>query len=199
MTLRKSAPAALLALLALLAVAFSAGAGAGTAPARDIARQDVGQMQAHNLPGPMTKEFEARREAAVEAKLRGEAPGKVVRLGKNKYVELGREKTDPVFVVIAEFGNARHASFCDAGRHRPGAGRSRVRSRPTGRRRRSTGRSTTRSRSRTARSTTRRCGSPTTTSATTRTCTSTAWRSTSSTSRRTATRSWRPATRCTAG
>ena len=113
MTLRKSAPAALLALLALLAVAFSAGAGAGTAPARDIARQDVGQMQAHNLPGPMTKEFEARREAAVEAKLRGEAPGTVVRLGKNKYVELGREKTDPVFVVIAEFGNTRHASFCD--------------------------------------------------------------------------------------
>ena len=71
-------------------------------------------MQAHNLPGPMTKEFEARREAAVEAKLRGEAPGKVVRLGKNKFVELAREKTDPVFVVIAEFGNARHSSFCDA-------------------------------------------------------------------------------------
>ena len=71
-------------------------------------------MQAHNLPGPMTKEFEARREAAVEAKLRGEAPGKVVRLGKNKFFELGREKTDPVFVIIAEFGNARHSSFCDA-------------------------------------------------------------------------------------
>ena len=112
MRFRTFAPAALLALLALLAVAFSAGAGAGTAPATP--RQDAGQSHAHNLPGPMTKEFEARREAAVEAKLRGEAPGKVVRLGKNKFFELGRDKTDPVFVIIAEFGNARHSSFCDA-------------------------------------------------------------------------------------
>ncbi|MGH3080684.1 MAG: immune inhibitor A domain-containing protein [Gaiellaceae bacterium] len=67
----------------------------------------------HNLPGPMTKEMEARREAAIELKLHGDAKGDVVRLGKNKYVELGRLKTDPVFVVIAEFGNARHSSFCD--------------------------------------------------------------------------------------
>lgn len=48
-------------------------------------------------------------------KLHGDARGNVVRLGKNKYVELGRLKTDPVFVIIAEFGNNRHASFCDAG------------------------------------------------------------------------------------
>ncbi|HEY9379227.1 MAG TPA: immune inhibitor A domain-containing protein [Jiangellaceae bacterium] len=111
---RWSAPAAVLALLALLAVAFSAGAGAGTPPAQDEAPQDVGLATAHDLPGPMTKEFEARREAALELKLRGEARGKVARLGKNKYVELVREKTDPVFVIIAEFGNARHSSFCDA-------------------------------------------------------------------------------------
>jgi immune inhibitor A len=113
MRFRWTAPAALLVLLALLAVAVSAAAGAGTAPARD-ARKDAGQTRAHNLPGPLTKEFEARREAAIELQLRGEARGKVVRLGKNKYVELAREKTDKVFVVIAEFGNTRHASFCDA-------------------------------------------------------------------------------------
>ena len=114
MRFRWSAPAALLALSALLAVAFTAAAGAGTAPAQEVARQDAGLGTAHNLAGPLTKEFEARREAALEMKLRGEAKGKVARLGKNKYVELVREKTDPVFVVIAEFGNARHSSFCDA-------------------------------------------------------------------------------------
>jgi immune inhibitor A len=114
MRFRWSAPVALLALLTLFAVAFSAAAGAGTAPAQAVARQDVGLSKAHNLPGPLTKEFEARREAGLELKLQGKARGKVAKLGKNKYVELVREKTDPVFVVIAEFGDARHSSFCDA-------------------------------------------------------------------------------------
>jgi immune inhibitor A len=100
-------------LTALLAVAFSAAAGAGNEPAQQEARQDAGLGTVHDLAGPMTKEFEARREAALELKLRGEANGKVAKLGKNKYVELVREKTDPVFVVIAEFGNTRHPSFCD--------------------------------------------------------------------------------------
>src|SRR4029453_2422594 len=113
MKFRWSAPAALIALLALLTVAFTTAAGAGTPPTRDVARQDAGTATAHNLPGPLTKEFEARREAGLEMKLRGEAPGKVARLGKNKYVELVREKTDPVFVIITEFGNARHSAFPD--------------------------------------------------------------------------------------
>jgi immune inhibitor A len=113
MKFRTSAPAALIALLALLTVAFTTAAGAGTPPVRDVARQDAGIATAHNLPGPLTKEFEARREAGLEMKLRGEAPGKVARLGKNKYVELVREKTDPVFVIITEFGNARHSAFPD--------------------------------------------------------------------------------------
>ena len=88
MRFRWSAPVALLALSALLAVAFTAAAGAGNAPAQEVARQDAGLGTAHNLAGPLTKEFEARREAALEMKLRGEAKGKVARLGKNKYVEL---------------------------------------------------------------------------------------------------------------
>jgi immune inhibitor A len=113
MKFRWSAPAALIALLALLTVAFTTAAGAGTPRTRDVARQDAGTATAHNLPGPLTKEFEARREAGLEMKLRGEAPGKVARLGKNKYVELVREKTDPVFVIITEFGNARHSAFPD--------------------------------------------------------------------------------------
>jgi immune inhibitor A len=102
----------LAALLALLAVASaSAGPGSGAAGAPDARVAEPATT--HNLPGPMTREFEARKEAALEMKLRGDAPGHVVQLGKNKYVEMGRLKTDPVFVVIAEFGNTRHVSFPD--------------------------------------------------------------------------------------
>ena len=49
----------------------------------------------------------------LERKLRGEARGKVARLVKKKYVELEPREDRPVFVVLAEFGNTRHASFCD--------------------------------------------------------------------------------------
>jgi immune inhibitor A len=105
---------AAIALLALVTIAFSAAAGAGNAPARTVDQRIAEPAMSHNLPGPMTREFEARHQAALEMKLHGDARGNVVRLGKNKYVELGRLKTDPVFVVIAEFGNNRHSSFCDA-------------------------------------------------------------------------------------
>ncbi|WP_112245360.1 immune inhibitor A domain-containing protein [Kribbella monticola] len=35
------------------------------------------------------------------------------RIGKNQYVELAREKTDKIFVILAEFGNQRHPDFPD--------------------------------------------------------------------------------------
>ena len=162
---------ACLALLALVTIAFSAAAGAGNAPARTMDQRIAEPAMSHNLPGPMTKEFEARREAALELKLHGGARGEVVQLGKNKYVELVREKTDPVFVVIAEFGNARHSSFCDAVVNPtppqpcafPSDGSPQTYDGPEH----------NKIPRRTARSTTRPCGSPTTTSGTTRTCTST--------------------------
>ncbi len=114
MRVRRTVPGALLALLALLTVAFSASAGAGTSASKAPADARVAEpATTHNLPGPMTREFEARKEAALELKLHGDARGNVVRLGKNKYVELGRLKTDPVFVVIAEFDNRRHSAYPD--------------------------------------------------------------------------------------
>ena len=33
--------------------------------------------------------------------------------GKDQYVELGREQTDQIFVILAEFGNERHPDFPD--------------------------------------------------------------------------------------
>ena len=48
----------------------------------------------------------------MKLRLNGKARDKKVRVGK-KWVELTREDTDKVFVVIAEFGNTRHSAFPD--------------------------------------------------------------------------------------
>jgi immune inhibitor A len=70
----------------------------------------------HNLSHPLREKQDKLREKALERRLRGDdrARGKVAKVGKN-YVELAREDSDRIFVVIADFGNARHPSFCDAG------------------------------------------------------------------------------------
>jgi immune inhibitor A len=43
----------------------------------------------------------------------GTAGGKLPEHGKDQYVELAREKTDKIFVILAEFGNERHPDFPD--------------------------------------------------------------------------------------
>ena len=115
MKLRKPAVAGTL-YLAVAALVISASASARQTVPSDAAA-DGATRAVDNLPGPLTKEFEARKQAGLEKKLKGEARGKVAKLGKNKYVELVREKTDPVFVIIAEFGNARIGEL-RCGRHR---------------------------------------------------------------------------------
>ena len=50
---------------------------------------------------------------ALEAKLRGKANGKVHEVAKGQFVQLSREGTDRVFVIIAEFGNTRHSAYPD--------------------------------------------------------------------------------------
>ena len=80
----------------------------------------------------------------------------------DQYVELAREKTDKIFVILAEFGNERASALPGPG-HGPGhPGPDHVRRAGC----------TTRSRRPTARRTTRRSGSRTTTRSTTATCTS---------------------------
>ena len=128
------------------------------------------------LPNPLEEKRRESREVAISQILSGQAtPEKrgtstVVKIGQkgqtgkggdtktkkarvDQYVELGREKTDKIFVVLAEFGNERHPSYPDQDtdpRH----------PRPDDVRR---ARCTTRSPSRTARSTTPPSGSRTTT------------------------------------
>ena len=50
----------------------------------------------------------AKRGASTVVKLDTKAPG-----GEDQYVELAREKTDKIFVVLAEFGDTRHPDYPD--------------------------------------------------------------------------------------
>ena len=61
---------------------------------------------------PFQAEYDAARRAAIEAKVQGDAKGKKVK-SKGHWVELTREDTDKIFVVIAEFGDTRHPAFPD--------------------------------------------------------------------------------------
>ncbi|MBB4738482.1 immune inhibitor A [Actinoplanes octamycinicus] len=84
-----------------------------------------------DLPNPLEEKRRALREEAVSQVVSGESKvetrngSKIVNLGKtygnggfghpgkNQYVELAREKTDKIFVILTEFGNERHPSFPD--------------------------------------------------------------------------------------
>jgi len=67
-----------------------------------------------NLPGANAQKQNELRQQALIAKLRGKAKGKKVEVSAGQYVQLSREGTDRIFVLLVEFGNRRHASFCDA-------------------------------------------------------------------------------------
>jgi immune inhibitor A len=84
-----------------------------------------------DLPNPLEDKRRALREQAVANVVSGKSKvetrngSKVVNLGKtygnggfghpgkNQYVELGREQTDRIFVILTEFGNERHPDFPD--------------------------------------------------------------------------------------
>lgn len=65
----------------------------------------------HDLKGPYSDRQAARREEAVKQVLDGDAEptrkgaSQVVKLGKSKYVELAREKTDKIFTILVDFGD----------------------------------------------------------------------------------------------
>ena len=67
-----------------------------------------------NLAHPKGDEQAALKARAMEARLRGKAKGKTHEVARGQYVELGLEKTDRVFVVIAEFGNQIHPAYGQA-------------------------------------------------------------------------------------
>ncbi|MFC5722791.1 immune inhibitor A domain-containing protein [Streptomyces gamaensis] len=115
--------AALATALGLGAVTLTAGLGAGPALAAPTAGPEIpaaaqrhdpqpaGHAVEHDLKGPYSKKTEEQRKAALEAVISGDAKAqqrggsKVVELGKGKYVELAREKTDKIFTILVDFGD----------------------------------------------------------------------------------------------
>ncbi|GHJ36537.1 protease [Streptomyces sp. TS71-3] len=105
--------------LAMATATFAAYGGtaqAGTrAPAAPAvaAGHDPAAARSHgdDLDGPFTKKQERLRETALKQVLAGkktvkmQGGSKVVKLDDKKYVELGREKTDKIFTILADFGD----------------------------------------------------------------------------------------------
>jgi immune inhibitor A len=87
--------------------AFAIAMPAAVAPAADDKTQGKGTRDDRRLPFQV--KFDDARRAAITDKVRGKAAGKTHK-AKGRWVELSREGTDRVFVVITEFGNARHSS-----------------------------------------------------------------------------------------
>lgn len=115
-TLKSTRRTAAAATAAAVIVTLGAGLFPGTAVAagsapvpRDPA--EAVQNTEHNLPGPLTAKVEAEQKAATEKLLNGTAEveqhngSTSVKLGKDKYVELARERTDKIFTILVDFGD----------------------------------------------------------------------------------------------
>src|SRR5688500_15344902 len=99
-------------LLIVLLLVVAVVPAAGAAPRLD----DEGPIFGANTDSPshpLGDEQAALRAAGLEAKVNGKAPGKVHEVARGQYVELAREDTDKIFVVIAEFDNYRHPTYPD--------------------------------------------------------------------------------------
>ncbi|QTZ92176.1 immune inhibitor A domain-containing protein [Streptomyces auratus] len=65
----------------------------------------------HDLKGPFSDRQAAERKEALQQVLAGDAKpterggSAVVKLGKSKYVELARKKTDKIFTILVDFGD----------------------------------------------------------------------------------------------
>lgn len=101
-----------------LVVALSIGTGASIASgsaASGRGNADEKGPKVHDVETALGKRERELRAKALEMKLHGKVGKneKVVKVAPGQYVQLAREKTERVFVVIAEFGNTRHAAYPD--------------------------------------------------------------------------------------
>ncbi|MDX2647772.1 immune inhibitor A [Streptomyces sp. PA03-1a] len=101
-----------MAIAAIGATAYPVAAAQADPQAGRVVRHDPAKAERveHDLKGPLSERQSAQRQQAIEQVISGKSKvedrgaSDVVKLGKNKYVELGREKTDKIFVILAEFG-----------------------------------------------------------------------------------------------
>ncbi|MFE1176681.1 immune inhibitor A domain-containing protein [Streptomyces sp. NPDC058773] len=109
-------PAALAtAIAAIGAAALSSGVATADAqgPSPVARHQDPAPERAvnHDLKGPFSKREAAERKEALQQVIAGDAKAterngsQVVQLGKHKYVELARQKTDRIFTILVDFGD----------------------------------------------------------------------------------------------
>jgi immune inhibitor A len=105
-------------------LAATVAASAPAAPPAGTAGQPQGTVL-DDLPDATEAKRREMRKVALQEVLEGRASvqnrngSKVVKFAKSaqaddQYVELAREKTDKIFVVLAEFGNERHPDYPDA-------------------------------------------------------------------------------------
>ena len=99
-----------------LVLVLSAGVGLSVAagPASGgKGKADQTSARVHNFESPLSKQQSADRAQAKQLLLEGKIKkdAKVAKLANGRYVELARETTDRIFVVIAEFGDTAHASY----------------------------------------------------------------------------------------
>ena len=109
-----------------------------TAPSSPLGEAATKAAPTDSLPDPISDKRSELRETAISSVLRGEAkaqkkgPSTVVKVGQaetaptakngkaakkatkaDQYVEIARETTDELFVLVVEFGNERHPSYPD--------------------------------------------------------------------------------------
>ncbi|GAA3061345.1 hypothetical protein GCM10020000_50640 [Streptomyces olivoverticillatus] len=101
---------------ALGAAALTTGIAQAASPTSSpvVQRQDPAQAERgveHDLKGPFSKQQEAQRKSALQQLMSGNAKteqrdgSQVVQLGKGKYVEMARQKTDKIFTILVDFGD----------------------------------------------------------------------------------------------
>ncbi|MEW2438083.1 immune inhibitor A domain-containing protein [Streptomyces caniferus] len=103
------------AIAAIGAAALSSGVAAADAqgPSPVARRHDPAPERTvdHDLKGPYSERQAAERKEALQQVISGDAKAtdrdgsKVVKLGRSKYVELARQKTDKIFTVLVDFGD----------------------------------------------------------------------------------------------
>jgi immune inhibitor A len=127
----------------LLSLALATGLGAGISPPSALATPSTGtapvlgseptRVASDELPNPEEDKRRALRQEALGMLMHGKGTveqrgaSTVMKVGESatagrqlaakaqtdQYVELSREKTDKIFVILAEFGNQRHPSYPD--------------------------------------------------------------------------------------
>jgi immune inhibitor A len=102
---------------AMVAVSYQAATAAPTSHDA-TASATAAQHRPDNRPGPLTKDENALRRAAVERIAQGTAApapqangGATVEVSDNRFVEFPAERSDRIFTVLAEFGDQSVARF----------------------------------------------------------------------------------------